>query len=140
MTGTDLHQELSDRWAVQGLIDEYARSLDERDWGGLAGCFTDDVVARLGMGSEPMQGRGAVVEACRTALTPFDATQHLLSPAQVELHGDTATLRCNVQATHLRQGSFLVVGGVYRDRAIRTALGWRISEHELTAIWMRSSP
>lgn len=139
MTGTDWQRELSDQSAIQGLMDEYARSLDERDWGALSGCFTDDVVARLGMGSEPIHGRDAVVEACRAALTPFDATQHLLAPAQVELDGDTATLRCNVQATHLRQGSFLVVGGVYRDGATRTALGWRISEHELAAIWMRSS-
>ena len=68
---------LADTAAVVDVCVRNARALDGRDWELLATCFADDVVVEF-EGVEPLHGPAAVVDVCRAALEPLDASQHLL--------------------------------------------------------------
>jgi 3-phenylpropionate/cinnamic acid dioxygenase small subunit len=126
---------LQDRTEITEVLFRYGSSLDERDWDRLQTCFVDDVVSVLA-GAAPIEGYAALEEAVRTALSVYDATHHLIGNAEVELDGDRARLRANLLANHVLEAGNFVVGGVYREEMIRTDHGWRITHHQLDAIWM----
>lgn len=126
---------LQDRTEITEVLFRYGSSLDERDWSRLQTCFVDDVVSVLA-GAAPIEGYPALEEAVRTALSVYDRTHHQISNAEVELDGDRARLRANLLANHVQQTGNFVVGGVYREELIRTGDGWRITHHQLDAIWM----
>ena len=87
---------LADTAAVVDVCVRNARALDGRDWELLATCFADDVVVEF-EGVEPLHGPAAVVDVCRGALEPLDASQHLLGNHHVDDRrrlGDAASATC----------------------------------------------
>lgn len=127
--------ELADRDEARELIIRYGSSLDERDWTRLATCFVPEVTSVLAGG--PQLGSYEELEqAVRAALGHYTATHHHIAGVEVDLDGDTGRLRANLIATHLHDGPSMVVGGVYREALVRTADGWRISHHQLDALWL----
>ena len=133
----DAVEEMADRMAAAEVILRYGSSLDERDWPRLSTCFVSEVTSVLA-GGPPIAGYAALEAAVRAALGVYQATHHHIAGVEVDLDGDTARLRANLIATHLQQdGPPFVVGGVYREDLVRTAEGWRISHHQLDALWMR---
>ncbi len=130
--------EMLDRLAVADVIVRYGSSLDENDWPRLATCFVPDVTSILA-GGPPIEGYEDLQAAVRFALGAYERTQHHIADQEVEVDGDAATLRANLIATHVHDGTTFVVGGVYRERLVRTPEGWRICHHELEALWMEGT-
>jgi ketosteroid isomerase-like protein len=126
---------LADRLDVAGVLLAYGSILDDRQWDRLEGCFTPDAVAVLAGGPQ-LEGAAAIVAAIREALAFYTATHHHIAGTEVDLDGDRARLRANLIATHLTEGGTFEVGGVYREELVRTDDGWRISHHQLDALWM----
>lgn len=126
---------LADRLAVADVLLAYGSILDDKEWDRLEGCFTPDAVAVLA-GGPRLEGAPAIVAAIREALAGFRATHHLIANAEVVLDGDRARLRANLLATQLTGDGAFEVGGVYREELVRTPDGWRISSHQLDAVWM----
>jgi hypothetical protein len=113
-------------------------ALDDRDWARLRTCFTPDAYGDYaGIGA--LHGYEAVERACRHALEPLAASQHLLGNHAVTVDGDEARASCYFQAQHVRPGTpgggTYVVAGTYRDRMVRTPEGWRIAERRLSVTW-----
>ena len=58
---------------------------------------------------------------------------------QVQVDGDTARHRCQMQAQHVRHGADggpnYIVAGRYEDELVRTADGWRIAHRDLVIVW-----
>ena len=130
----DTVNDYLDRQAVADVLVRYGSSLDECDWDRLATCFVPEVTSVLA-GGPLLEGYEALAEAVRTALSVYDRTQHHIADLEAEIEGDTASLRANLIATHVTDGKTFVVGGVYREKLVRTADGWRLSYHELEALW-----
>jgi hypothetical protein len=135
----DVHQ-LADRQAVVDVCVNYGLALDSRDWARLRDCFTADAVADYS--GTVNDGYAAIEAACRAALEPLNASQHLLGNHLVTLdpaNEDAATSVCYFQAQHVKEGlsggSHFVVAGRYDDRLIRTDGGWRIQHRTLTIMW-----
>lgn len=126
---------LPERQAAADVIIRYGSSLDERDWQRLSTCFLPDVTSLLA-GGPVMTSYAELEEAVRFALGNYQTTHHHIAGVEVDVDGDTARLRANLVATHIQDGPPFVVGGVYRERLVRTEDGWRISHHQLDAIWM----
>ena len=129
---------------MQSLVDErdivrvalrYARALDTKDWALLDEVFLPDATAELGSRTL-LEGIEAIRRRIRTALEALDASQHLVGNHEVDVVADTATHRCYVQAQHVRRaapgGPNYIVAGIYEDRLMRTAAGWRIAPTDLT--------
>jgi hypothetical protein len=131
---------------VAGVVDvcvRNARALDGRDWELLATCFVPDVVVEF-EGVEPLHGAAAVVEVCRGALEPLDASQHLLGNHHVTVDGDSARSECYVHAQHVRgalaPADKYVVAGTYRDTLERRDGAWKITRRRLQVSWTDGNP
>ena len=115
------------------MIVRYAACIDDRDFDTYRTCFEPDVELH-GFGREPIHGVDAWVEFVRQILAPFYATQHLLGPPQVELRGESAELRAELQAQHFfrePRGRIFTLWGTYRSTLTHREGAWRLRRHEL---------
>ena len=135
-------QALTDERAVINLATQYCWTLDNREFEDLHTVFLPDAYAFLG--ETECNGIEAIIRRISTALTPLDASQHLIGSHDVGLDGDRATHRCYLQAQHVRHGAeggaLWMVGGMYEDRLVRTTDGWRIEHRILSRIWTDGNP
>jgi ketosteroid isomerase-like protein len=134
-------QAQSDRFAAQDAIIHYAACIDDRDFVAYRALFADDIELH-GFAPEPIHGTEAWMKFVDRALTTFSATQHMLGPPAVEIDGDRAQLRTDLQAQHfLRepQGRIFTLWGTYRSVLCRDDGGWKFARHELVTRGVRTS-
>jgi ketosteroid isomerase-like protein len=129
----------------QQIIDvtiAYAWALDTKQLAQLRNVFTPDATAVL-RGVE-CDGVEAIIERITPSILRLDATQHLIGNHQVVVDGDTATCRCQLQSQHVKAGveggDTFLIGGIYDDRLVRTADGWRITYRVMTQTWTTGNP
>ena len=131
-------QDLIDTGDIIGVAVRYATALDAHEWERFRTCFVPDAVA-VYQGVGRLEGVDAIEQACRASLEPLDASQHLVSNFEVEVHGDRATATCYLQAQHVLTGTpggdTFTVAGTYVDALVRTPNGWRIVSRELRHSW-----
>lgn len=129
------------RLEAQDVMVRYAASVDERDLDTYRTCFAPDVELH-GFGPGVVRGIDAWMDFVEKALEPYQATQHMLGPSTVELRGDEATLRTDVQAQHfLRtpEGRIFTLWATYRSRLVKLDGVWKIRRHELVTRASRTS-
>jgi 3-phenylpropionate/cinnamic acid dioxygenase small subunit len=128
---------MSDHQQIIDLTIAYCWAIDDRRFDDLRDVFVPNGVADYA-GTEHV-GIDAIISRCSSALSPLDASQHMVNTHQVAVDGDNATSRCYVHAQHVRRaapgGANYIVAGVYDDRLVRTADGWRIAHRTLTVLW-----
>lgn len=136
-------RRLLDRQEIIDVAVRYTWALDTRDWAMLRTCFVPDAVALYGRPGR-REGIESIEAACRAALGPLDASQHIVSNFDVRIDGDHATHRCYVQAQHVRAaadgGANFIIAGSYSDDLVRTEDGWRITRRELKQLWTDGNP
>jgi hypothetical protein len=138
------------RARVASLLDRYLVSLDDEklDDAWAQALFAEDGVIAFPMSRH--EGAAGMAEYHRATLAVFAATQHLGSPAVVELDGDRATLRANLMSTHVHhahnarpQGDLpplFATGTFVNGEARRTARGWRLTLLSFRLLWADGSP
>ena len=135
-------ETLIDERNIIDLATQYCWALDRRDFDALHEIFLPDAFAILG--ETECDGIDAITERISSALTPLDASQHLVGSHEVRVDADRATHRCYLQAQHVRHaadgGPLWMVGGKYEDELRRTSRGWRISRRILSRIWTDGNP
>lgn len=122
-----------DELALHRLQAVYGHLMDERDWDSLGTVFSEDAVLdfeAFGLGS--MNG---LAEIRRDFPGMRHPRGHHVTNIVVDLDGDTATMRAKLLVV-LDNGT--AVSGEYRDTAVRTAAGWRIS-HRVGKPFLRHS-
>ena len=130
------------RQALQDVMLDYATGVDERDFALYRSCFTDDAEI-VGFGSDTVHGGDAWTDYVKTALDQFSSTQHMLGPMRVEMDGELAQCRSDVQAWHeLRDpaGSTLTLWATYRSTMRLEGGRYRICRHELVSRGRRIEP
>jgi SnoaL-like domain len=129
--------DLLDRQEIAELCIRYTFALDTKDWALLESCFAPNP-AFVHPGGR-LEGFDEILGRTSAALTPLDATQHLLGNIHVEVDGDTARSSCYFHAQHVRAGTpggeLYVIAGRYQDTLVRTDVGWRITERVQTYQW-----
>ena len=126
-------QEISDRLEIQDLFARYSFAIDERDWAALDAVFTPD--ARIDY-TESGGVAGSLDDIklwLPEALGRFPMFQHMVATTKLQLDGDVASSRTilfNPMVHEAPDGTrqTFFIGLWYRDRLVRTELGWRISE------------
>ena len=136
-------QHLADRAAIHDLLVRLALAQDARDWTTIGDCFTADA-AYVHPGGE-LAGAEAIVGRTRVALTPLDASQHLLGTILVTVGESDASAVTYFQAQHVRRGlaggDLYIIGGTYRDRLVRCADDrWRIEHRSQEYTWRDGNP
>ena len=129
-------QWLVDRACIAELLAEYARSIDAKDFDATQDCFTSDGVMELPFGTIPA---AQLADAARTALSCFEATQHINVTHQIDIQGDRARIRQSCIAIHVHQANQTDyhgdIGGEYDMEAVRVLDGWRFSRVREDTIW-----
>ncbi|HWE90915.1 MAG TPA: nuclear transport factor 2 family protein [Pseudonocardiaceae bacterium] len=131
---------------ISGLLDRYLLGLDDDklddEWS--RSLFTDD--ARVEFPMSQHAGLVGLADYHVNALSMFAGTQHLNSPAVVELIGAAAaTFRANLVSTHVHHPGaaaepLFATGTLVTGRARRTPAGWRLSLLSFRVVWMTGSP
>ena len=124
---------LETRLAIQDVMTRYAAGVDDRNMEQYRSCFADDVEI-VGFGPETLTGADNWVEDVKNKLEAFGETQHMLGPQLVDIDGDKASTRVDVQAMHYlktKPDSQLTLWATYLTdyRCIDGA--WKIVRHEL---------
>jgi hypothetical protein len=133
MVETATFAGLTDRLAVSDLLTHYCHCLDTRQVELLTSeVFAEQVDVDLGWGrwTDATQVTGRIGET----LEHFSGTLHALSNRRIVIEGDDASSTCCVQAYHWlvaedgdrTRPADVVFTGMYVDRHLRTAAGWRI--------------
>ena len=142
MTADDDLRRLSAREDIRDLLVRVALAQDARDWDGLADGFEPDAVYQHPRGE--LRGVEAIVDRSRTALSPLDASQHLLGTILVTLEDEEAAAISYFQAQHVGHGTpggdLYVIAGTYRDRLACSDGRWRISHRSQEYTWRDGNP
>lgn len=120
--------ECSERQGIIDTLDAYATCLDARDWLGLDNVFHPQAV---GIYAVTLNGRAEIIESIRSFLGGCGPSQHLLGNYEISIDGDNAESATKARVLHVGAGERADLTpyeaiGVYRDRHLRTADGWRI--------------
>jgi hypothetical protein len=132
---------------ISTLLDRYLIGLDddELDDAWAATLFTHD--ARVEFPMSAHKGLDGMAAYHRDALAAFAATQHLGSPAVVDVAGDgRAALRANLVSTHVHHPGagavrpLFTVGTLATGEAHRTPEGWRLAALSFRVLWTDGTP
>ena len=133
---------MSDRDDIIDLAIAYTWALDTKNVEGLRQVFLPNATAML-RGVE-CDGVDAIIARIGGAILRLDHTQHFVGNHQVEVEGDVATHRCQLQSQHVAAGTEggdnYIVGGYYEDRLERTPDGWRIAHRLMQQTWTEGNP
>jgi uncharacterized protein (TIGR02246 family) len=127
-----------DAAAITDVVARYGRGLDQRDFAGVAACFTADARASYGgVALEP--GVEAIVAHVRR-VEQLDATTHLFGIPVIEVDGDGAHAEVAATAILAAAGKVTVRGLRYRHRLVRSDGRWQIAELLHTVHWAFEAP
>ena len=125
--------DLIDRFAIQDVLTRYTAAVDDRDLDMYRECFAEDAEI-LGFGNDSVIGADAWTEEVKNKLEAFGATQHLLGHRIINIEGDLAFTRTDVQALHYmkdKPSETLTLWAVYLTNYRRIKSEWKIIRHEL---------
>jgi hypothetical protein len=133
----------ADRADIVASCVHFAWCLDDRRWDDLQALFGPAVAVDytdLFGGSAATLEPGQLVAASRRLLETLDGTQHLVAGHLVTGHGDRATCRTQVVATHTYAAARLgeriwTVGGSYTMDYERVESEWLIVGLRFTLTW-----
>lgn len=124
---------LEDRLAIQDVMTNYAAGVDDRDMAQYRRCFADDVKI-VGFGGDEVVGADLWVAEVVEKLAAFGQTQHMLGPQLVQIDGDVASVRTDVQALHYLiddPETTFTLWATYLTTMRREDNAWKIARHEL---------
>jgi len=121
--------ELSDIYAIERLLSDYAVALNGRDWDHYRALFHPDAVIDYISAGGIRGGLAEVSAWVADAFKAFPISQLYITDKRIELHGLTATCESSFFEIALRPAASgeqesLFVGGTYVDEVVKGAGGW----------------
>lgn len=122
-------RRLADKEAIRDLARLYAHHVWERDIAAVVDLFAEDGEMDTSL-EAPIRGRAALLEAFQRLVGNADF-QPFVHNHVIELNGDTASGTCYVDLRATQEGRSMIGSGVYHDRYVRKAEGWKIQSRGL---------
>ena len=121
--------ELSDLYAIERLLSDYAVALNGRDWDHYRALFRDDAVIDYTSAGGICGSLVEVSAWVADAFKAFPISQLYITDKRIELHGLTASCESSFFEIALRPAASgeqesLFVGGTYVDEVTKGAGGW----------------
>lgn len=137
--------ELINKSEVTRVLNSYFRALDEKHFDAqyFSSIFTAEATMTRPNGAS-LIGPGEISASHEKSFARFEGSQHLLIGHDISLHDNRATVRANIVAMHMWQGSkasannpenFFVAGGVIRSELVQTDGQWKISQISNDVVW-----
>lgn len=133
---------MNDEASVQHTLNRYSAHSSRADWDRVLATFLPDGVWQVpGLGAR-FDGREAIRGGLLRFSGPMDYMLQTNSPAVIEVDGDAATALSVIRECGKFTGrdEALEVLGLYADRLVRTAEGWRFAERVFEIRGMHSFP
>lgn len=133
---------MTDEASIQQTLNRYSTAASRADWDKVLATFTPDAVWDV----PDLGARFEGLEAIRSGLLrfsgPMDYIVQLNTPAVIEVDGDTATAQSVIRECGKWSGrdEALEVLGLYADKLVRTAGGWKFVERVFEIRGMHSFP
>jgi uncharacterized protein (TIGR02246 family) len=137
--------ELVGKSAITSVVNAYFRALDQQNFDAqyFATIFTKDaeVIRPNGLA---ITGPEEISASHRHSFARFEGSQHFAAGHDISINGNTATVRANLIAMHMWQGShtdankqdnFFVAGGVIEATLVQADDRWKISRISNAVIW-----
>jgi uncharacterized protein (TIGR02246 family) len=137
--------ELVSKSEITGVLNAYFRALDEHNFDpqSFAAIFTKDaeVIRPNGLS---IIGPEEISASHRRSFARFEGSQHIAAGHDISIDGNTATVRANLIAMHIWQGSnadankkdnFFVAGGVIEAALVQADAQWKISRISNAVTW-----
>jgi FAD/FMN-containing dehydrogenase len=146
MSPTPELQQLTDRAEIADLVARLCVCLDESGFDDMAGLLAGEATVRTIRGE--VVGRDAVVEQARRTHPADQRFQHVITNLLVDLDGDRATARANLEVHITVPGDGPAgdgspapaprasLGNVYRFGLARSEAGWRFARVEIEPVWV----
>jgi hypothetical protein len=130
---------------VTGVVHRYFRALDEKtvDAQYFASIFTAEAKMTRPNGAS-LIGPKDISASHENSFARFEGSQHLLTGHDISIHGNKATVRANLVAMHMWQGSktsannpenFFIAGGVIHSELVQIDGQWKISQISNDVVW-----
>jgi uncharacterized protein (TIGR02246 family) len=137
--------ELVDRSNITRVVNSYFRALDDKTFDAqhFASIFALQATVTRPNGAS-LTGPEAIRASHANSFARFEGSQHLVTGHDVSIDGATATVRANLVAMHMWQGShtdankadnFFVAGGVIRAELVQIDRQWKISQLSNVVVW-----
>lgn len=121
-------QRLEDIEAIRYLQAKYQRSLDTRDFNGIAECFADDVVSAYGNGEMSFEGKDAVLGFLMKSMSVDMPSAHMIHGGEIDVDGDCATGKWYLQDYLMHKKHNININGaaIYENTYARINGVWKI--------------
>jgi ketosteroid isomerase-like protein len=121
---------MQDEWAIQRLINTYSQYGSVGDWDKAVGTYAPDGVWEIPHFGMRFEGQAAIRQALTDFFAGMDYVIQLNSPALIDVDGDRATARSNVNEGGKSAGKEegFAFFGYYADELVRTAEGWKFTK------------
>jgi uncharacterized protein (TIGR02246 family) len=126
-------QHIDDRMAIERLLMEYGRAVDNRDFAAFAALFTEDGEWKGAQGS--YRGPKEIQKSMEKMFTdaaadiPKGKNFHLLTNVIIDLQGDHATASSKFIFYKMNGGKpEAEVAGRYEDRLVRVGAAWKFQQ------------
>jgi SnoaL-like domain len=137
--------EFINKSEVTSVMHRYFRALDEKHFDAqhLASIFTAEAKVTRPNGAS-LIGPKEISASHENSFARFEGSQHLLTGHDISIHGNQATVRVNVVAMHMWQGSntsandpenYFVAGGVITSELVQADGRWKISQIRNDVVW-----
>jgi len=137
--------ELINKAEITSAVNSYFRALDEKDFDAqrFATIFTTEAKVTRPDGSS-LTGPKEISSSHQHSFARFESSQHFLTGHEIAIEGNTASVRANLIAMHMWQGShtnankadnFFIAGGVIDANLVRANGQWRVSQVSNTVLW-----
>ncbi len=134
--------QLRDRVEIRTLMDRYGIAVDSEDWALFRTLFTPDCVFDYRELSGPKGDLDTIVAWLSAGSARYAGRHANMTTHHCEITGPTAkavtyfiSYRTTVDG---EEESLMTVGGMFKDRLVNTADGWRISERCDLMSWLPS--
>ena len=128
MRGTQ-QTAMNDTQAIQQVISLYSEGCSLRDWNQVVATFLPDGAWEVPSRGLVITGHDALRAAMAGFVAGFDYFTQINAPAIITVAGDEAHARTLIRECGKYSGTdeALEVTGVYTDRLVRTAGGWKFA-------------
>lgn len=133
---------MDDYIAVQQTLNSYTVGASRADWDAVIDTFLPDGIWEVPALDLVSAGHDAIRASVSVFVDQMDYFIQINSPAVITLAGDTATASSAIREYgRMAQGGEPVeVFGLYDDRLVRTAQGWRFVRRTFTLAGMNGTP
>ena len=129
-------KKVSDELAIRNLAAAYSDAVNRGSPENMAAVYAEDGVLSA-FGAPDVVGRAALKATFTKVIADHRWIFQMTHSGLVELDGDTAWCRWWVSEHALRpDGGGTEFKGIYQDRVVRTAAGWRFARRLLQAVYM----